>query len=344
MPFKQIASPDARYLASTDILIGDMSDINYEFLLYNRPIILLANDWINSNWPDIGIKTSLYDIETAIERTLVGSDEFEDARKEWLGQTIFEPYEDSSSRILGIATEKSGLKSPKIVVIHGNSEVRRTNLQPLHEAAVRDDLSAEFIPFSYNNGDVNTVYFAAHFEDFNFKTGYKIHLDHGLKGKGAANVEMSVEDYKIHNYFPQIDLHITAGEHGNNRTRMQLGPNAGRAVIGGYPKADHLLQCDTIETKEAVFRELKFDLDKPLITYASAGPLSYAKPGGSFCPEVIDKLKDVSENLNVNILIKLKYSKPPIFVRAIDKFRRKYNRLLSVNFFLMLTMLLNFNE
>ena len=40
MPYQQVASPNAKYLAATDILIGDMSDINYEFLLFDRPIIL----------------------------------------------------------------------------------------------------------------------------------------------------------------------------------------------------------------------------------------------------------------------------------------------------------------
>jgi len=38
-----IGSADAKYLAATDILIGDMSNINYEFLLFNKPIILIDN-------------------------------------------------------------------------------------------------------------------------------------------------------------------------------------------------------------------------------------------------------------------------------------------------------------
>ena len=38
MPFKKIGSPDPKYLAATDILISDMSNINYDFLLFNSYI------------------------------------------------------------------------------------------------------------------------------------------------------------------------------------------------------------------------------------------------------------------------------------------------------------------
>jgi hypothetical protein len=35
MPYKVIGSADPIYLAAKDILIGDMSNTNYEFLLYD---------------------------------------------------------------------------------------------------------------------------------------------------------------------------------------------------------------------------------------------------------------------------------------------------------------------
>ena len=327
MPFKQIASPEAKYLAATDILIGDMSDINYEFLLYDRPLILLANEWIRENWPDIGLKTDLKNLESAINRSIGNPKEYEDARKEWLHKTIFKPDGGSSSEILDIAIEKSGYTSPKVVILHGNSDVRKTNLLPLYEEAVKRKLVTQLVIFPQRNGDNNTIYFAAHFEDLNIEKGYKVHLDHGLKGKGAANVEMSTNDYKKHDYFPAIDLHITAGEIGNERTRNQLGPNADRAIVGGYPKADHLLKLNTVENRNEIFRELNFDLDKPLITYASAGPYSSAKPGGSFGFDIIEELKRISEINNVNVLVKRKYAKPPIILRAINRLRRKYRNL-----------------
>ena len=46
MPVRFVTSSDPKYIAAADILIGDMSDINYEYLLFNRPIILLANKWL----------------------------------------------------------------------------------------------------------------------------------------------------------------------------------------------------------------------------------------------------------------------------------------------------------
>lgn len=83
MSYKIIGSAEPKYLAVTDILIGDMSNVNYEFLFYDRPIILLANDWLRENFPDIGIKTDLYGLEEAIERSLKNPDEFKEPRKFW---------------------------------------------------------------------------------------------------------------------------------------------------------------------------------------------------------------------------------------------------------------------
>ena len=59
MGFKIIGGADPKFLAATDILIGDMSNINYEFLIFDRPVILLANKWLQNHFPDIGIKTNL---------------------------------------------------------------------------------------------------------------------------------------------------------------------------------------------------------------------------------------------------------------------------------------------
>ncbi len=36
-----------------------MSNANYEFLLYDRPVILLADEWLRSNFSDIGTKATL---------------------------------------------------------------------------------------------------------------------------------------------------------------------------------------------------------------------------------------------------------------------------------------------
>ena len=111
MSFKQIDSPDPKYLAATDILIGDMSDTNYEFILFDRPIILLANKWLRENFPDIGIKMDLERLEKAIERSLKQPEEFQEQRRHWLEKTIYKPDGNSSKRVLDII-----LKSEHIII------------------------------------------------------------------------------------------------------------------------------------------------------------------------------------------------------------------------------------
>ena len=322
MPFKQIANPDAKYLAATDILIGDMSDTNYEFLLYNRPIILLANEWLRDNFADIGIKTDVRGLESAIARSIENAAEYSDARNDWLKRTIYLHEENASQRVLDIAIESSGYSKPSIIIIHGESEVRKSNLLPLYEEAYRQNMSVKFLPWVHGKKcREECIYFAVHFEDLKIQKGYKVHLDHGLKGKGTANVEMSKADYKMNNYFSLIDLHITAGQVGYERTKMLLGPNSDRAVIGGYPKADHLKRDNTPKNRSAVFQELGFDENIPLITYAPAGELSQEKPGGSLSSKVLDTLQALSKSHDYNILIKLKQVQRPLYIRVLTKLR-----------------------
>ena len=102
MSFSKIGSADPKYLAATDILIGDMSNTNYEFLLYDRPVILLANDWLRENYPNIGIKTDLRGLSAAIERSLKNPDEFKSQRKYWLGKTIYKSDGQVSKRYIDI--------------------------------------------------------------------------------------------------------------------------------------------------------------------------------------------------------------------------------------------------
>ena len=56
--FKIINESYPNILSVTDILIGDMSDINYEFLLVDKPIILISNAWLDKNFPDLGERIS----------------------------------------------------------------------------------------------------------------------------------------------------------------------------------------------------------------------------------------------------------------------------------------------
>jgi hypothetical protein len=323
MPLKQIASPDPKYLAATDILIGDMSDTNYEFLLFNRPVILLANRWLRENFPDIGIKADVSGLEDAIKRSLENPAEYEEARQHWLRETIDNADGQSSGRCIDIMTERSKIPNPRFVFIHGGDSVRKTNLAPLFHEARRRGLDARFI-ISQNKsrGRDDTIYGAAHVVDLNINGGYHVHFDHGLKGKGTSKIEAAIKLYKESNYFPTNHLHITAGKVGQERTEMLLGPLKDRAVIGGYPKADDLLRCNTGDNRQQVFKDLGFDPARPLITYASAGRLAYEKPGGSMSEDVINTLEEIARRNGYNILVKKKYPRGIIIKQALNKLRR----------------------
>lgn len=333
MPIKTISSPHPKYLSSTDILIGDMSDINYEFLLLDKPLILLANDWVHNNWPDIGIKTNIDGIHDSIIESINKPNKYSSLRKIWLNKTIHKPYENASMRILDKVIKLSKFISPIIVIVDGNSEVRRSNLMPLYNEALERNLKVIYqnLPKKINNSN-EVIYFGVHFEDLIIQTGFKVHLDHGLKGKGAANVQLSIKDYKKHNYFPLIDLHITAGSVGDKRTKMQLGPNHKRTQIGGYPKADIINSLNNYKTRNNVCKELGFNPEYPIITYAPAGPLSNEKPGGSLNSNVLTKLEEISNFNKYNILIKLKSPRKPFFKRLEGFVFKKVNEYLVKNF------------
>ena len=331
MKFVQIGSADPKYLSATDILIGDMSDTNYEFLLFDRPIILLANEWLRESFPDIGIKTDLEGLEDAIYQSLEYPNEFQGQRKHWLAKTIHKPDGHSAKRVLDIITHHSGTITPRFVFIHGNDSVRKTNLDPLVTEARQAKFSVDYVARADLTEDpIDTIFVAAHFADLDIPGGYKVHLDHGLKGQGTANVEMSFRDYQKHDHFPHINLHITAGEVGHKRTQWLLGPNSDRAVIGGYPKADDLLRLDTEDNKQQVYTELGIRRGGLLITYAPAGPESYAKPGGSYSGAVVDRLKKIASRIVHNILVKMKYPQPQLTLvgRVRRKLKREIRRIL----------------
>lgn len=324
MAIKQIGSARPEYLAATDILIGDMSNTNYEFLLFDRPVILLANQWLRENFPDIGIKTDLAGLENAIQRSIDNPGEYREQRKYWLDKTIYQPDGMSSKRYIDVMLEKSKIDNPNFVFIHGTDSVRKTNLPPLVKEAQRRGLNTIYVAtVKKNSGTDDTIYVAAHFVDLvNISCGYKVHIDHDLKGKSTANFEEAVKDYAKHDYFPFIDLHITAGDAGDEKTKAVLGPLSDRTVIAGYPKADDLIRLNTEENKKSVYKELGFDISKPLITYAPAAKESYMKPGGSLSKETIDELKGIALRNDYNILIKLKYPKGTIILQALNKLRR----------------------
>lgn len=308
---KIIGSADPKYLAATDLLIGDMSNINYEFLLYDRPVVLLANDWIKTNFPDIGIKTDLNGLHSAITHSLLHPHEYQMSRKTWLNLTISQTSEKASKRNINTILEKSGIRNPEFCFVDGGNAVRKTNLLPLIEEVDKRGFSYVVLEKKKKRmiRDMkNVIIVAAHFQDLWADwPGYKVHIDHDLKGVATANLEYAVWDYKRHAYFPHIDMHITAGEAGDRRTKLVLGPFCNRTYIAGYPKADHFLKLNTIQNRKSVYKELELQENVPIVTYAPAGEKNFMKPGGSLCEEVIDYLRTISKTAEFHILVKMKY-------------------------------------
>jgi len=104
-----------------------------------------------------------------------------------------------------------------------------------------------------------------------------------------------------------VNLHLTAGNMGQARTEMLLGPLKHRAIIGGYPKATSIINGATMRNREIICNTFDLDMSLPIITYASAGEGSSEKPGGSLSKDVLRALKTFEREHNFNVIIKLKY-------------------------------------
>jgi hypothetical protein len=326
MAIKKIGSPDPKYLAATDILIGDMSDINYEFLLYSRPVILLANKWLRENFPDIGIKTDLASLKDAILRSIQDPEEYSENRKHWLDKTMYKPDGCSSDRLIDIVLEYSRINDPFILLIHGDNEVLKTHLDSLYEAIKKRNIEMDYVNFfdidkygkkknliciSPNNMLIKDII-----------NSYNVHIDHGVKGPGTTDLQSLVNQYRERNYYPNVNLHITEGEASLEKTKIILGPDNRKAVMVGYPKSDLLISLNTEDNKKSVCTEFGFDCKKLLITYAPAGKCSYPwKQGASLSDEALNKLKDISREIDVNILIKLKFESKSIIKKIFNKFK-----------------------
>jgi len=325
--YKIIGSPNPKYLAATDVLIGDMSDINYEFLLFDRPIILLANKWLRKNFPDIGIKTDLNNLEFAIERSIANPKEFSEKRRYWLNKTMYKPDSNSSSRVIDAILKYSKISNPFIILIHGNNEVLKTHLDSLYRVIKEKNIEVDYIDFFnsdlYSN-ESNLICISASnslLKDILY--GYRVHIDHGVKGLGTTDLNGLIKQYKNVNYFPMVDLHVTEGEVSYKKTKIILGPYSDRVIMVGYPKSDTLLDLGKKKVKISVCKELGFNPEKILVTYAPAGKYSYPfKQGASLTNKVIEKMYSIGNKSEYNILIKLKYPKRSFFVRISNKLKK----------------------
>jgi CDP-glycerol glycerophosphotransferase (TagB/SpsB family) len=321
MSYRIVYDSDPKYLAACDILIGDMSDINYEFLVFNRPIILLANEWVNKEFPDIGIKSDLSDLEESIQRSIKAPLEYEENRELWLNKTHFKPDGKSSERVLDKILEFSKIKNPRIIFIHGNNEVLRNTVKPIFNEAISKGLYCEFTAhFSKMKHKQNNIYVSSHNELLDFSSGIKVHVDHGNKGPGVSPLDYKIEQWKNNNYWCNTDLFITEGEISQDKTKKCLASFSEKAVMVGFPRSDDYLRLNTLENKMSVCRELSLDHKLPLVVYAPAGKYSFPyKQGASLSRKVIKEIKKTSKSQDFNILVKLKYPRYFLLQRIINK-------------------------
>ena len=330
MSIKKIGSPHPKYLAATDILISDMSNINYDFLLFNRPIILLANRWLIKNFPDIGIKTDLNNLENAIKRSIEYPDEFKEQRVYWHKKTMHQPDGKSSERVLNAIIKYSKVENPVFTLLHGNNEVMKVHLDPLYDVIKGRNFKAVFIS-DFRHYDLpvsnNEIFISAHNELLQeIPFGFRVHIDHSVKGVGVTDFENQILQFKEANYFQNTDLHITEGEVSFEKTKKCLGPFGDRAVMVGYPKSDELIRLNNKDNRKSVFDELGFNYEKLLITYAPTGKYSYPfKQGASLSNGVLRKLSHIADKNDYNILIKLR-SHETFFKKLTKKVRSILNK------------------
>lgn len=310
--FRVIHSQIPSILPVTDLLIGDMSDINYEFLLFDKPVVLLANKWLERNFPEVGVFVA---DPLRIEATVLSAltqDTYTHKRAS-VRELAIEPGNSSHSRrCLDLILSRAGMSKPIFHLIDGGNIIHHSNLKPLADCA---KTCGHTVVWNTTPTGRDVIHIAAHFgllRGRNVSSGYRVHFDHGPKGDGTSQLVLAVNDYKRNNFFPEINLHVTAGKMGYTRTSMLLGSNWNRVASGGYPKADLLLSNAQSESAFTLFDMLKLDRRFPVVTYAPAGALAFDKPGGSMSPLVIRALKALAKSQNLNVVIKMKYP----FMRA----------------------------
>ena len=308
-----VFSSNPEYLATADILIGDMSDINYEFLLFDRPIVLLANEWLLNNFPDIGIKTSLFSLGEALRRSIENPSEYSESRRHWLKKVIHNPDGNSSNRVVDTIMDFFKKTNPNFLLLHGGDSVLKSHLDPLYEVLLKRNLPTIYTDYfddQYSKGLETISISPNNWLLRNIKHGFRVHIDHGVKGVGVTDFEAQKQQYKHNGFFPRTDLHITEGEISFEKTRKLLGPFSNRTVMVGYPKSDTLMKFNNERNKIEIKKKLGFDPNKPIVMYAPAGPYSYPfKQGGSLNYKTLRAINKLSQTGHYGVLVKLKNKK-----------------------------------
>ena len=184
--FKAIGNIEPNIICATDFLIGDMSDINYEYLLLNKPIILLSNPWLVMNFPDLGHRIESISELSGILESIQLKDHYMGARAKYLKEAFSVSDASSSDVALRTILEVSQIDNPHLVLHHKNNQIYKSNLLPLVESARKLKLD---VSENVKSSDKNIINVGAHFKallDGNIADNFCVHLDHGLKGVGTA--------------------------------------------------------------------------------------------------------------------------------------------------------------
>jgi CDP-glycerol glycerophosphotransferase (TagB/SpsB family) len=200
-------------------------------------------------------------------------------------------------------------------LIHGDNDVSIVHLEPVYEEIRRRGIKAEFVSSFVEEKYAKIpglICISTHNEILDkIKFGYKVHIDHSVKGKGVTYFEGLADIYRARDYYKGTDLQITEGVESFENTKKLMGPLKERVVMAGYPKSDTLIKFNTGENKNNIYEELGFDIDKILITYAPTGKYRYPfKQGASLSGRVLKCLKDIAKKNNYNLLIKLRSREP----------------------------------
>jgi hypothetical protein len=229
-----------------------------------------------------------------------------------------------------VIIEKSGITNPYILFIHGDNDVSKVHLDPLFSAAREKCFSCGFAGYfdeKTHASQKDLLIVSTHNNILDdIKYGYRIHIDHSVKGKGVTDFNSLCLLYKEKEYYKNTDLQVTEGEISFENTKLLMGPLKDRVIMAGYPKSDTLLKYNTAENKEQVYRELGLKNDRILITYAPTGKYRYPfKQGASLSKEMLNHLKIIAKTNDYNILVKLR-SKETLYEKMskiVNRFFRK---------------------
>jgi hypothetical protein len=313
------------WLAKADIFVGDMSDLTYEALILDIPILQFENKWIKDNFPVVGERfktgSELYQKLSAMmsQEIPIGTS----LKYSNIIDNVIDCPSNSEGRILTELSSTFSLPNVNFEFHHLNNHIYKEILFPILDqikkyypkyTVIDTTRSTKLI----NKPNFRNVSLICHVETSHIlkNDDYIIHIGHGLKGDGTAFLGKSIELYRSNNHFIKIDKFYVAGKMGKDRLTNVLGVGCDRISIVGYAKITKLIQS------RRKLQKRKRVSDKITILYGPAGIREPDKPGGSVTISLLYNLIKVGLKPNVCVVIKVKSYKH--FARQIINLLRKF--------------------